>query len=121
MSIASLVAMYGQTMTLRRPTLVDDASGFPTAQSYATTAVRGLLQVLGGSTDIRWGAERKRYGAVCYFAGSPSIEDGDQLTVSLDGKTRTYRVESVRIPDERPSGDPLRYSIAALEEDAPRV
>jgi hypothetical protein len=121
MSVESLIDQYGKTVTIKRPTIALDTTGNPTASSYATTSATGYLQVGSGATGVLWGGERARYSAVCYFKTGTDIVESDMVTASIDSQTRTFRVESKVIRDDRPSGDPLRYITVALQEELPRT
>lgn len=121
MSVESLIDQYGKAVTVKRPTVALDSGGNPTFSSYATTSVTCYIQVGGGDTSLRWGGERNRYAATGYVKSGTDIVEGDFVVVTLDSLSRTYRVESRIVRDDRPSGDPLRYITVFLQEDLPRT
>lgn len=121
MSVESLITQFGKACTIKRPTIALDSGGNPTHASYATTSATCLLQVGGGGTGAMWGGERTRYSATGYFADGTDIVESDLVAFSLDSLTRTYRVESKVIRDERSSGDAMRYIAVGLQEDMPRA
>jgi hypothetical protein len=121
LSISSLIASYGKSVTVRRDTMTRSTPGGPAVASSATTAVTVLLQVTGGSNSLKWGGDRASYDAVAYAEDGTDIREGDYITyVDETASTRLYRVDTTRIPDERPAGDGLRYVIVGMSEDRPR-
>jgi hypothetical protein len=113
MSVASLIQQYGRTVTRRRVVEGRTALGGIAPVGYNDAPIVMLIQVGGGATSTRYGAERARYSAVGYCEAGTDIQDGD-LAIAGD---RTFRVDSVRVPDERPIGDSLSYVICGLEQD----
>lgn len=108
-----MIQRFGRSVTRRRTTYGKTTLGGVTPLGHADAPITMLIQVGGGSTSPRYGAERARYSAVGYCLAGADIADGDLV---IDG-TKTYRIESVRIPDERPVNDALSYVICGLEED----
>jgi hypothetical protein len=125
MSIPSLIDSYGRSLTRIRPTSGRDTAGAVVASTTAPTAtatIAGYLQQGAGGVADRYGRMNTRYAATLYcLAESTDLREGDLVQVSVSGATRTYRVDAVRIPDDRAAGDPLRHLIASLEEDLPRT
>jgi hypothetical protein len=129
LTIPSLILAYGRSLTRLRPNWIRDASGgayVPTAAigtipSGVTATVSGYLQIGGGSVSLRYGRENTRYPATLYTLASEDVKPGDVLTVTIESETRTYRVDSVHVPNDRPADDPLFHRICGLEEDMPRV
>lgn len=125
MSIDALILSYGRTLTRSRPVYIRDESGGAKVSTTAgtivsTTKVSGYLQIGAGGVSLRYGRENVRFPAVLYALPSEDIKADDLLTVTIESEARTYRVDSVRIPDDRPSSDPLACRICSLEEDLPR-
>lgn len=126
MTIGSLISAYGRTLTRTRPVWIRDPAG-GAAQSTAagtetasTASITGYLQIGGGSVSLRYGRENVRFGATLYCDGSQDLKADDVLTVTIASEIRTYRVDSVRVPDDRSTVDNLYHLIATLEEDLPR-
>lgn len=113
MSVTSLIDRYGQTVTRRRTTYGKTTLGGVKPAGYDDASIVVYLQVGGGATSSRYGAERARYAATGYCKAGTDVADGDLLIFG----TRTYRIEDMRIPDERPTTDALSYVILGLEED----
>lgn len=123
MSIDSMISSYGRTLTKVRPVWIRDAVGggrTSTTTGTATAAITGFLQIGQGAIGLRYGRENVRHGATLYTLGSVDILPHDRLTVTIAGEVRTYRVDSVRIPDDRATSDHMCHKIATLEEDLPR-
>ena len=123
MSIEALISSYGRTLARSRPIWIRDESGGgrpSTTAGTTTAAVTGYLQIGAGGVSLRYGRENVRFPAVLYALPSQDIKADDLLTVTIESETRTYRVDSVRVPDDRPSSDPLACRICSLEEDLPR-
>jgi hypothetical protein len=114
MSVSSLITQYGESVTRRRLTYSRTTAGGPQIASETTAAITMFLQVGGGSVSPRYGAERSRYEATGYCISGTDILDGDLV----DFRTRKYRVESVRSPNDRPVSDVLSYVICELQEDS---
>ena len=124
MSIGSLISAYGRTLTRTRPTWIRDAAGgaaVSTTAGTTTAAITGYLQIGAGGVGLRYGRENVRFGATLYCDGTTDLKADDLLTVTIASETRTYRVDSVRVPDDRSTSDHLYHLIATLEEDLPRV
>ena len=122
MSIASLIDAYGRTMTRSRDSWTrDSAGGAFISASPSTASIRGYLQQRAGSQTLRYGRENTRHSATLYTLGSADVKAQDRITVSIGGESRAYRVDSVFIPDDRATTDPLCHRIIALEEDLPRT
>ncbi len=126
MSIPALIDSYGRTMTRTRPVMTRDTVGsaYLTAAG-STAAVTGYLQAGAGGVSLRYGREAVRYAATAYFLCGTDIREHDTLTVTIGTAagtaTRTYRVDSVRTPDDRPASDHMCHMIVTLEEDLPRT
>lgn len=123
MSIDALISAYGRTLARQRPVWIRDASGgaaVSTTAGTTTAAISGYLQVAAGAVDIRYGRENLRNPATLYCLGSVDVKPDDLLTVTISSEIRTYRVDAVRIPNDRPNSDPLCHKICTLEEDYPR-
>jgi hypothetical protein len=122
MSVDALIAQYGKSVTVVRPSLTKDATGGPSLSSNGTSAATMFLQVLGGGTSRHYGGERAQYDATGYIEIGVDVKDADMITyVDASGGTRTYRVENVRTPDEREDSQGLAYQIVSLQEDRPRT
>jgi len=129
MSIPSLILAYGRSLTRLRPNWIRDASGgayvppapIETITPGVTATVTGYLQIGAGAVALRYGRENTRHTATLYTLASEDIKAGDVLTVTVENETRTYRVDSVHVPNDRPADDPLFHRICGLEEDLPRV
>lgn len=122
MSIESMIQSSPRTVTVSRPTYGHSAMGGVALSSSATTTAVGLLQVGGGSTGRRYGAERAQYDATLFFLPAIDVKDTDFITFVDDATaTRTYRVEAVVNPDERPSLSHLAYQRVTLQEDRPKT
>ncbi len=124
MTIGSLISAYGRTLTRTRPVwIVDSVNGALISSTTGTTtaAVTGYLQIGAGGVSLRYGRENVRFPAVLYCEGSTDLKADDLLNVTIGGEIRTYRVDSVRIPDDRSTNDPLCHLICSLEEDLPRA
>jgi len=124
MSIGSLISSYGRTLTRRRPVWIRDSAGGAAMSGTAgttTAAITGYLQIGSGSVSLRYGRENVRFGATLYCDGTTDIKADDLLTVTIASETRTYRVDSVQVPDDRSTNDHMHHIIATLEEDFPRV
>lgn len=122
MSLSSLIIQYGRTATVERQTMTRSTAGGPSVSSTAQTTATVLIQVGGGGSSRRYGADRGAYDATGYCEATVDVRSGDfMLLADDDSMTRRYRVESVRIPDERVSGDALRYRIFDMSEDLPRT
>ena len=123
MTIEGLILAYGRTLTNRRPTWIRDAVGGASMSGTAgtaTTAISGYLQIAAGDVSLRYGRENVRHAATLYCLGSVDIKPDDEVTVTISGEIRTYRVDTVRIPDDRATTDPMCHKIVSLEEDLPR-
>jgi hypothetical protein len=123
MTIGSLISAYGRTLTRTRPVWIRDASGGAAQSTTAgttTATITGYLQIGGGAVSLRYGRENVRFGATLYCDGSQDLKANDVLTVTIASEIRTYRVDSVRVPDDRSTADNLYHLIATLEEDLPR-
>lgn len=121
MSVDALISDLGVTLTIKRITWTRSVNGGPTISSTAATTATGFMQVGGASTTRRYGSERARFDATVYFGRDVDVKSTDLVTYADGVGTRTYRVESVRIPDERSSGASMAYQIALLQEDRPRT
>jgi hypothetical protein len=125
MSIPALINSYGRTVTRYRPTFTRDAAGAAIASTTAATATASFtayLQSGSGGVADRYGRLNTQYAATLYaLPDKADLREGDTVVVTVNGATRTYRVDSVRIPDDRPTGDALRHLIANLTEDLPRT
>lgn len=124
MSIGSLISSYGRTLTRTRPVWIRDAAGGAsqsTTDGTTTAAISGYLQIGTGAVALRYGRENVRFAATLYCDGTTDLKANDLLTVTISGEVRTYRVDSVRVPDDRSTADHLYHLIATLEEDLPRV
>lgn len=124
MSIGSMISSYGRTLTRQRPVWIRDAAGGASQSTTAgtsTAAITGYLQIGSGAVGLRYGRENVRFGATLYCDGTTDLKADDLLTVTIASETRTYRVDSVRVPDDRSTNDHLYHLIATLEEDLPRV
>ena len=113
MSVTSLIQQYGVSVTKRRLTFGTTTTLGTKITSETTAAITMLVQVRGGSTGFKYGSERSEYDATGYVDRDVDILNADLIDYGSD---RKYRVDSVRIPDERPSGDPLGYKIVGLNE-----
>jgi hypothetical protein len=123
MSIDALISAYGRTLARQRPVWIRDVSGgaaVSTTAGTTTAAISGYLQIGAGAVALRYGRENVRHSATLYCLGSVDIKPDDLLTVTIASEIRTYRVDTVRIPDDRPNSDPLCHKICGLEEDYPR-
>ena len=123
MSIDALISAYGRTLARQRPTWIRDAAGGArqsTTAGTTTAAISGYLQVGAGAVGLRYGRENLRNPATLYVLGSTDVQPEDRLTVTIASEIRTYRVDAVRIPNDRPNSDPLCHKICMLEEDYPR-
>ena len=124
MSIQSLIDAYGRTLTRVRPTIGRDSAGAVVASTTAATCtatITGYLQQGAGASGDRYGRENTRYTATLYcLVENADLKESDLVRVSINSQTRSYRVNSVVVPDDRPAGDPLRMLVAILEEDLPR-
>ena len=123
MTIGSLISSYGRTMTRTRPVWIRDPAGGAsqsTTDGTTTATITGYLQIGGGGVSLRYGRENVRFGATLYCDGSQDLKANDVLTVTIASEVRTYRVDSVRVPDDRSTADGLYHLIATLEEDLPR-
>ena len=123
MSIDALISSYGRTLARQRPVWIRDVSGGAaqsTTVGTTTAAITGYLQVGGGAVGLRYGRENLRNPATLYCLGAVDVQPEDLLTVTVASETRTYRVDAVRIPNDRPNSDPLCHKICTLEEDYPR-
>jgi predicted aminopeptidase len=110
-------------MTRTRPVWIRDAAGGAaqsTTAGTATAAISGYLQIGSGGVALRYGRENVRFGATLYCDGSQDLKANDLLAVTIASEVRTYRVDSVRVPDDRSTADSLYHLIATLEEDLPR-
>ncbi len=125
MSIPSLITAYGRSVTRVRPTFTRDAAGAAVASTTAPTATAtftAYLQQGSGGVGDRYGRLNTQYSATLYaLPEAADLLEGDTVTVTIGSATRTYRVDSVRVPDDRSAGDPLRHLIADLQEDLPRA
>lgn len=123
MSIDALISTYGRTLARQRPVWIRDTIGGArqsTTSGTTTAAITGYLQIGAGDVALRYGRENVRYAATLYCLGGVDVKPHDLLTVAIASETRTYRVDTVRIPDDRATSDPLCHKIALLEEDLPR-
>jgi hypothetical protein len=123
MTIGSLISAYGRTLTRTRPVWIRDESGGATPSTTAgttTASITGYLQIGAGGVSLRYGRENVRFAATLYCDGSQDLKADDLLTVTISGEVRTYRVDSVRVPNDRSTADNLYHLIASLEEDLPR-
>jgi hypothetical protein len=123
MSIETLITFYGRSLTKRRPVWQRDSSGgayISSTTGTTTSTISGYLQVGEPGVSLRYGRENVRTQATLYCLGAADIKPDDLLTVTIASEIRTYRVDTVRIPDDRPTSDPLCHKICALEEDYPR-
>ena len=124
MSIDALISAYGRTLARQRPVWIRDTIGGARQSSTSgttTSAISGYLQIGAGDVSLRYGRENLRFAATLYCLGSVDIKPEDVLTVTISSESRTYRVDTVRIPDDRPTSDPLCHKICTLTEDFPRV
>ncbi len=121
MSVASLIDNYGKSVTVERPTYGRSTSGGPEITSTAQTSVVMLIQVGGGGSGRRYGADRGAYDATGYCEDGTDIRENDFVLYTDGVGTRRYRVEASRIPDERATADSLAYVIVDLSEDRPRT
>lgn len=112
MSVSDLIQQYGRTVTRRRLTFGQTTLGGTKIASEAITSVTMLIQPRGGNTVFKYGAERSEYDATGYCEIGTEVLNKDLI----DFGNRHYRVDSVRVPDERQSGDALAYMIVGLNE-----
>ncbi len=124
MSIPSLITAYGRSLTRLRPTAGRDAAGAVVASTTAATAtatISGYLQGGSGSAGDRYGRENTQFSATLYCLPGTDLRETDLVRVTINSATRTYRVESVRVPDDRATSDALYHMIVDLQEDLPRT
>jgi hypothetical protein len=123
-SIPSLITAYGRSLTRIRPTIGRDTAGAVVASTTAATAtatISGYLQQAAGAAGDRYGRENTQYTATLYCVPGTDVKETDLVRVTINSETRTYRVESVRIPDDRATSDLLGHMIISLQEDLPRT
>lgn len=113
MSVESLIDQYGVDGVRRRLSFGTTTMGGSKVSGESQETIRILFQNGGGSTSTRYGAERAVYGVVAYAKAGADFIESDLY--DWDGKT--YRIDSVRVPDERPVGDPLSYVILAMTQE----
>lgn len=112
MSVTALIDQYGKDVTLRRIATGRTVTGGVRTQGEILNTVRLLIQNGGGTKGTRYGAERAEYGIVAYAKAGTDIIAADLF----DWNGKTYRVETVRIPDERPTADALSYVIVGVTQ-----
>lgn len=112
MSVTSMIDRFGRDVTLRRRTFGKTAMGGTKVSGYTSNTVRLFLHAGGGSKPTRFGAERAEYGVVAYAKAGTDIIAADEF--DWDGKT--YRIESVRIPNERPVNDALSFVACGVSQ-----
>lgn len=112
MSVSSMIDRFGRDVTLRRRVFGKTAMGGPNVVGQTSSTVRLFLHVGGGSKPTRFGAERAEYGAVAYAKAGTDIIAADEF--DWDGKV--FRIESVRIPNERPTNDALSYVACGVSQ-----
>ncbi len=113
LSIEALIDQYGVDGTRRRLSFGKTSMGGAKVSGETQETIRLLMQNGGGSTSNRYGAERASYAVVAYAKAGTDIIEKDLY----DWNGKTYRVDSARVPDERPVGDALSYVILGLSQE----
>ena len=110
--INRLSAISG-TGQIQRATTAADAGGTP-VKTWAghLQGLQCVVQIRSGAESIRYGRETTRRFGTAYAHGQLDITAGDRLIYAGN----TYDIQSVRVPDERPEGDTLTYTILEVEE-----
>ncbi len=111
--ISDLIERLGRDVSRRRLSFGRTTMGGSRTDGETVETVRLLIQNGGGSSSVRHGAERATYGIVAYAKAGTDIEERDLF--DYDGKT--YRIDSKRVPDERPIGDALSYIILGVTRE----
>lgn len=115
MSIDSLIAKHGKTITVKSRTVANDAVGSPVETWTSVVGVyNAMVQISGGSDATTAGREGRQRTATMYLIhdqdGKINIED------RVDYGGAEWEIRSVRVPDEREASDHLCYTIVDVEE-----
>lgn len=113
MSIEAIIDQYGVDGVRRRLSFGTTTMGGSKVSGESQETIRILLQNGGGSSSTRYGAERAIYGVFAYAKAGADFTEKDLY----DWNGKTYRIDSVRVPDERPVGDPLSYVILGMTQE----
>lgn len=111
MSVSSMIRNNAVTVSIMTRSTGVDAVGSRT-DTYNATVTSALVQVTDGSQAIEGGGERQAAKATFYFEAGASITIADRVRVG----SRDFNVTSVRVPDEKPTTDPLSYVIVDATE-----
>ena len=115
MSVESLIAKHGKTVTVKTRTTANDAVGSPVETWTSVVGVyTAMVQISGGSDATTAGREGRQRTATMYL-----VDDQDQkidIEDRIDYGGAEWEIRSVRVPDERQATDQLCYTIVDVEE-----
>ncbi len=113
MTVRSLIAKHGKTLTIQSKTAgtIDSSGG--RVESWGTSnGATGFVQVRSNSDDVAGGSERSTRRATIYFNGKPTIGVADRISYD----STTWEVASVRVPQERTASDALCFTVVEAVE-----
>jgi len=110
--INRLSAISGTANVERFTSATDDGGMGVKTWAGHLQGLQCVLQIRSGSEAVRYGRENNRNFGTAYLHGQIDVAATDRLIYG--GKT--YDIQSVRVPDERPEGDTLTYTILEVEE-----
>ena len=115
MSVESLIAKHGKTVTVKTRTTANDAVGSPVETWTSVVGVyTAMVQISGGSDATTAGREGRQRTATMYL-----VDDQDQkidIEDRIDYGGAEWEIRSGRVPDEREATDQLCYTIVDVEE-----
>lgn len=114
MSVQSLIAQHGTSVTVKRPTFTTTGWGAVDVASVANHIVDvAFFQPRSSSVPQFAGRENLQGAATFYFDGSPDVKAGDIVTVGGSGPS--YHVVGVRTPINRPTTSANCHTIVDTE------
>lgn len=115
MSVESMIAKHGKTVTVKTRTTANDAVGSPIETWTSVVGVyTAMVQISGGSDSTTAGREGRQRTATMYLVN----DQDDKIDVEdrIDYASAEWEIRSVRVPDEREATDQLCYTIVDVEE-----
>jgi hypothetical protein len=122
MSIAALVAKFGKSVELLRPTVTIGADG-QVARAFAKTAdIVGFFQPTGVAEEIQEGRATTRTTGDFYLSGGVDVRIDDELNDGTLGAGRRWRVLGAINPGETSytgAAPHLRMTVVSVVEVEP--
>ena len=118
MSIGSIIARFGVTLYVYRPTITAASDG-TVIRTYSSAAVsaKGFVQPTGQSQDVFEGRASSRTAGTIYFEGAQDVRIEDEIYSGTTGSVTAWRVVGAVNPGEigRLGGVAGYLSLTAVE------